>query len=132
VPTVPGVLAVALVAIVVQGFGIGAPTLWLVPAVAFVLFFVGGLAHGTKNVLVRTLIHERVPETLHGRAYAAYNALRNGAELFALLAGGFLVAALGARWTLFLAGAMPVAAGLAALAVARRRLGGPVASEAPA
>ena len=112
----------ALVAIVVQGVGIGAPAVWLVPVVAFALFFVGGLAHGTKNVLVRTLIHERVPATLHGRAYAAYNALRNGAELFALLAGGFLVVALGARWTLFLAGAIPIAAGLVALAVARDRL----------
>jgi MFS family permease len=119
----PGMLAVAaLAAIAVQGFGIGAPAIFLVPALAFTLFFVGGLAHGTKNVLVRTLIHERVPASLHGRAYAAYNALRNGAELVALLAGGFLVAALGARWTLFLAGAIPMTAGLVALAVSRRRL----------
>lgn len=127
----PELLAlVALVAIVIQGIGIGAPTLWLIPALAFAFFLVGGLAHGTKNVLVRTLIHERVPASLHGRAYAAYSALRNGAELFALLAGGFLVVALGARWTLFLAGAIPVAAGVFALAVARRRLVEPTAVEA--
>lgn len=126
-----GMLAVgALAAIAVQGLGLAAPTLWLVPALAFCFFFVGGVAHGTKNVLIRTLIHERVPATLHGRAYAAYNALRNGAELFALLAGGFLVAALGARWTLFLAGAIPVAAGLVALAYARRRLIDAAAAEA--
>ena len=128
-----GMLAMgALVAIVVQGFGLAAPTLWLVPAFAFALYFVGGLAHGTKNVLVRTLIHERVPENLHGRAYAAYNALRNGAELVALVGGGLLVVALGARWTLFLAGAIPLAAGLVAVAVARRRLAEPVVSGAPA
>jgi MFS family permease len=128
-----GMLAVsALAAIAVQGFGIAAPTLWLVPALAFALFFVGGLAHGTKNVLVRTLIHERVPSTLHGRAYAAYNALRNGAELVALVAGGLLVTALGARWTLFLAGAIPMAAGLVALAVSRRRLSEPAVSGAAA
>jgi hypothetical protein len=96
-----------------------------VPAFAFALYFVGGLAHGTKNVLVRTLIHERVPEALHGRAYAAYNALRNGAELVALVGGGLLVVALGARWTLFLAGAIPMAAGLVAVMVARRRLANP-------
>lgn len=120
----------ALVAIVVQGLGIGAPTLWLVPVLAFGFFVVGGLAHGTKNVLVRTLIHERVPATLHGRAYAAYNALRNGAELVALLGGGFLVVALGARWTLFLAGAVPLAAGLVAIAFSWRRLSQPRMREA--
>jgi MFS family permease len=126
-----GMLALgALVAIVVQGFGLAAPTLWLVPAFAFALYLVGGLAHGTKNVLVRTLIHERVPESLHGRAYAAYNALRNGAELVALIGGGLLVAAIGARWTLFLAGAIPVTAGVVALVFARHSLAGPVASEA--
>lgn len=119
----PGMLALgALVAIVVQGMGLAAPTLWLVPAFAFGLYLVGGLAHGTKNVLIRTLIHERVPEHLHGRAYAAYNALRNGAELVALVGGGLLVAAIGARWTLFLAGAIPMAAGLVAISAARRRL----------
>ena len=122
----------ALVAIAVQGFGLAAPTLWLVPAFAFALYLVGGLAHGTKNVLVRTLIHERVPESLHGRAYAAYNALRNGAELVALVGGGLLVVALGARWTLFFAGAIPLAAGVVAIAVARRRLAEPLVSGAPA
>jgi len=128
-----GMLAMgALVAIALQGFGLAAPALWLVPAFAFALYFVGGLAHGTKNVLVRTLIHQRVPESLHGRAYAAYNALRNGAELVALVGGGLLVAALGARWTLFLAGAIPMAAGLVAIGVARRRLAEPVVSGAPA
>ncbi len=84
-----GVLAVgALVAIAVQGAGLAGPALWLVPALAFAFFFVGGVAHGTKNVLVRTLIHERVPSSLHGRAFAAYNGLRNAAELVALVAGG--------------------------------------------
>jgi len=118
-----GMLAAgALVAIAVQGFGLAAPALWLVPAFAFALYLVGGLAHGTKNVLVRTLIHERVPQRLHGRAYAAYNALRNGAELVALVGGGLLVAAIGARWTLFLAGAVPMAAAVVAIAVSRRRL----------
>ena len=118
----------ALVAIAVQGFGLAAPTLWLVPAFAFGLYFIGGLAHGTKNVLVRTLIHERVPESLHGRAYAAYNALRNGAELVALVGGGLLVVALGARWTLFFAGAIPLAAGVVAIAIARGRLAEPTFS----
>jgi hypothetical protein len=81
---------------------------------------------------VRTLMHRRVPERLHGRAFAAYAALRNGAELVALLGGGLLIVALGARWTLFVAGAVPVLAGLVAIAVAWRRLEAPLASEAQA
>jgi MFS family permease len=128
-----GVLALSvLVAIVVQGLGLAGPALWLVPALAFTFFFIGGVAHGTKNVLIRTLIHERVPSSLHGRAFAAYNGLRNAAELVALVAGGLLVSTLGARWTMLLAGAIPMAAGLVALAVSRRRLAEPAVGGAHA
>jgi MFS family permease len=109
----------ALVAIAVQGAGLAVPTLWLSLGLAVVAYVVGGAAQGLKNVLVRTLIHERVPERLHGRAYAAYNGLRNGAELVALAGGGLLVSASGARTTLLLAGALPVLAALAGLAARR-------------
>ena len=129
---VSALAVVALASMVVQGFGLAGPTIWLVPALAFGFFLVGGLAHGTKNVAIRTLIHERVPASLHGRAFAAYNAFRNAAELVALVSGGLLVAALGARWTLFLAGAIPMAAGIVALAMTRRRLSEPSISGAPA
>lgn len=112
--------AMALVAIVVQSLGLAVPTLWLSFGFALALYVVGGAGHGTKNVLVRTLLHERVPARLHGRAYAAYNGLRNGAEMVALVLGGVLVAAIGARWTLFLAGAIPAVAGLLGLALYRR------------
>jgi len=110
---------VALVAIAVQGAGLALPTLWLSVGFAAAAYVVGGSAQGLKNVLIRTLIHERVPERLHGRAYAAYNGLRNGAELVALAGGGLLVSAIGARWTLLLAGALPVLAALAGLAARR-------------
>jgi MFS family permease len=113
--------AVALVAVAVQGAGLGLPTAWLLAAFAGAMWFIGGIGHGVKNVLARTLIQERVPARLHGRAFAAYNGLRNGAELVALAAGGVLVAALGARATLALAGAVPVLAALAGLAAYRRR-----------
>jgi MFS family permease len=119
----------AIAAIVVQGLGLAGPALWLVPALALAFFFVGGTAHGTKNVLIRTLIHERVPVALHGRAFAAYNGLRNAAELVALVAGGVLVTALGARWTMLIAGVVPMVAGVTAIAVARRRLSGVPAPE---
>lgn len=109
--------------------GLAGPAIWLVPALAFMFFFVGGVAHGTKNVLIRTLMHERVPTSLHGRAFAAYNGLRNGAELVALVAGGVLVSTVGARWTMLVAGVIPVLAGLIALAITRRRLAEPVVTE---
>lgn len=122
----------AVVAIVAQGAGLAAPTIWLVPALAFAFFFAGGAAHGTKNVLIRTLIHERVPGSLHGRAFAAYNGLRNAAELVALAAGGLLVAAVGARGTMLLAGVVPIVAGVVALVAARRRLAAVPVPEAAA
>jgi MFS family permease len=117
---------VALVAIAVQGAGLALPTLWLSLGFAAVAYLVGGSAQGLKNVLIRTLIHERVPERLHGRAYAAYNGLRNGAELVALAGGGLLVSAIGARWTLLLAGALPVLAALAGLTARRAPSAAPV------
>lgn len=110
----------ALFAIVVQSLGLAVPTLWLVFALALASYVVGGAAHGTKNVLVRTLMHERVPARLHGRAFAAYNGVRNGAEMVALVLGGLLIAVIGARWTLLVAGAVPAAAGLVGLAAYRR------------
>ena len=110
----------ALVAVAVQGAGIAVPTLWVLAPLAGVGYLVGGLAHGTKNVLVRTLIHERAPDHLRGRAYAAYNGLRNGAEIVALTCGGVLIATAGARWTLLLAGGLPVLVALVALVAALR------------
>jgi len=76
-----------------------------------------------KNVLLRTLIHERAPESLRGRAFAAYNGARNGAELGALVLGGIVVGALGARAALVVAGLGPAAIGAAGLLllVTRRR-----------
>jgi hypothetical protein len=80
-----------------------------------VCYFAGGLGHGLKNVAFRTLIHERVPAAGHGRAFAAYNGIRNGAELAALAAGGLLVATVGARGTLVIAGGVAALAGVAGL-----------------
>jgi MFS family permease len=106
----------ALAAMALQGAGLALPTLWLVLPFALGAYLLGGVGHGTKNVLVRTLIHTRVPDELRGRAWAAYSAGRNAAELVALVGGGLLVAAVGARWTLLAAGALPVLAAAAALA----------------
>jgi hypothetical protein len=110
----------AVVAIAIQGFWLGLPTVILSIPFAAAAYVLGGAAHGAKNVFVRTLIHEQVPHEAHGRAAAAYNALRNGAEMVALLGGGVLVTALGARTTISLAGFVPIAIALAGLAILTR------------
>ncbi|WP_028064008.1 MFS transporter [Solirubrobacter soli] len=123
----PGRLAVvALGAIVAQGLGLAgaavAPVLWT----ALIGFAFGGVAHGLKNVLLRTLIHERVPEALRGRAFAAYNGARNGAELGALALGGVVVGAFGARTGLLVSGVGPAAIGLACLLYLNHTLEGSI------
>ena len=104
-----------LAAVVLQGVGIAGAALSPVLWAALIGFSFGGIAHGAKNVLLRTLIHERVPDALRGRAFAAYNGARNGAELGALVLGGIAVGALGARAALLLAGLGPAAIGTASL-----------------
>jgi MFS family permease len=111
----------ALTALALQGAGVALGATWAILPVALVGYLIGGLAHGVKNVLMRTVIQERTPERLHGRAFAAYNGLRNTAELGALGAGGVLVTVIGAQQALILAGLGPVLAGLAGLALLRRR-----------
>jgi Na+/melibiose symporter-like transporter len=110
-----------LVAVVLQGLGIAggaaAATLWL----ALIGFSFGGVAHGVKNVLLRTLIHEGVPEALRGRAFAAYNGARNGAELGALVLGGIAVSAAGARSAMLVSGLGPAAIGAACLLLLIKR-----------
>jgi len=119
----PGAMACAAVAAVAaQGLGIAVPALWPVVWLALAGYLFGGVAHGAKNVLARTLIHERAPERLRGRAFAAFNGLRNGAELVALTLGGVAIGAVGARWTLLYAGGVPVIAACVALVWMRARV----------
>ncbi len=118
----PALLATgALAAVAIQGAGLLGAALSSVLTLAVTGFALGGVAHGVKNVLLRTLIHERVPESLRGRAYSAYNAARNAAELGALVAGGVLVGAIGAQAALLIAGAVPLAIGAIALGLATVR-----------
>ena len=91
-------------------------------------YTIGGAAHGTKSVLVRTLVQLRTPDRIRGRTFAAYNGLRNGAEVLALGLGGVLVATIGARAALYIAGFGPVLVGLVGIAAITRFAGpGPVA-----
>jgi Na+/melibiose symporter-like transporter len=119
--------SVALVALGVQGAGMVAGASWAIVPVALAGFLIGGAGHGVKNVLIRSVIQERVPERVHGRAFAGYNAARNTAELAALGAGGVLVAAFGAQAALIVAGSGPMLAAVLGLAV----LGGRIAVPQP-
>jgi MFS family permease len=120
------VAAVTLLATAVQGIGKFLPPFWLVFPFMLVCYFVGGAGHGVKNAGFRTLIHQTVEPSSHGRAFAAYNGLRNTAELVALAGGGVLVAAAGARATLWVAGGVSALAGLAGVVL----VGGSQAPEA--
>jgi MFS family permease len=121
--------SMAMVMIMVQGAGLSVQTIALSLPLAVCCYLVGGIGHGTKNVLVRTLIHERTPANAHGRSGAAYNALRNGAELGALAIGAFLVEALGARGTLSIQGGAPILVAIAGLAILTFKLGGGPSAE---
>jgi len=107
--------AAALAAVAIQGAGMAGSTAGAVLWTAFAGFAVGGAAHGVKNVLLRTLIHERVPEAAMGRAFAAYDGARNAAELTALAAAGVVVGVLGSDVALRLAGGVPLIIGSLAL-----------------
>ena len=132
-PRVPAqaVATAALIALAVQGAGIGGQTAWVFLPFAIVGYAVGGLGQGVKNTLLRTLIQRRVPEPVHGRAFAAYNAARNAAEVAALGAGGLLVAAIGARPALAVAGLGPVLAAAGGLVALRREPAGGTAAARP-
>jgi hypothetical protein len=125
------VAATGVAAVAVQGAGLAVPTLWLAFGFFLAGGFAGGVAHGLKNVMFRSLIHVRVPGHLHGRAFAAYNGIRNAAELGAFAAGGLLVAAIGPTGTLAYAGGLSALTGLIGLLVLLRvnrgwRSSGPV------
>ena len=72
-------------------------TVWLAVGFGAAMWFLGGVGHGAKNALVRTLIQERVPGPPPRPRLRRLQRPRNGAELVALGAGGVLVVAIGAR-----------------------------------
>jgi MFS family permease len=110
----------AFAGVTLQGIGKAIAPFWQTFAFMAAAYVAGGIGHGLKNVAFRTLIHARVPADRHGRVFAAYSGLRNTAELGALALGGVVVGLVGARWTLWLAGGLSAAVGVAGLAILRR------------
>ena len=117
----PAVATVTLLAAALQGFAKFIAPFWTVFWFMVVWWFIGGMGHGVKNTGFRTLIHQRVPAEQHGRAFAAFNGMRNTAELVALAAGGVLVTTVGARGTLWIAGGVSALAALAGVVALARR-----------
>ncbi|MFC0436033.1 MFS transporter [Kutzneria buriramensis] len=56
------------------------------PAIA-AAFVLGGLGNGTVSTTVRLLIHEQVPETQQGQAWARWSGVANACSLVAYFAG---------------------------------------------
>jgi MFS family permease len=112
-----GLAGAALAGVVIQGLGKFLAPFWLAFGFMVVAYFVGGIGHGLKNVTSRTLIHARVAPERHGRAFAAWNGVRNTAELGALAVGGVVVGSIGSRSTLWLAGGLSALAGVVGLSI---------------
>lgn len=117
-----------LVGATVQGLAKFIAPFWQLYVVMAVFWAVGGAGHGVKNAGFRTLIHERVEPDRHGRAFAAFNGLRNTAELAALAGGAVLVTTLGGRGTLWIAGGISAVASLAGVVLLSSRADQPAAA----
>ena len=126
-PRVPvaAVAVFALIAASIQGLAKFVAPLWMILPFLVACYVVGGMAHGVKNTLFRTLIHQSVEPARHGQAFAAYNGLRNGAELIALALGGALTALVGGAGTLQIAGGAAAVAGLGGVLLLTSRPGQP-------
>ncbi|TDP97455.1 MFS transporter [Labedaea rhizosphaerae] len=108
----------------VTGLGVAGCTIGLasmIPAaVPFVLvngacFLLGGISNAVQNVTQQGLVRLRTPEDQRGRVFAATGSLLNTANVSGTVAGGFVVGAIGPRWTFAVAGTAALLSGLAAL-----------------
>ena len=106
------IASATLLGATVQGLAKLVAPFWQLYAVMLVCWTIGGAGHGLKNTGFRTLIHQRVEPDKHGRAFAAFNGLRNTAELAALAGGAVLVSTLGGRGTLWIAGGVSALAAI--------------------
>ena len=72
---------------------------WLAP-----VSVLGGLGNGGVNVAAAVLLGRRVPAAMRGRAFAAFGAVANGANVAGLLLGGVLLAVVPVRAAIAAAG----------------------------
>ena len=108
----PRLLAPGIVAgLVVLGLGVAggalAPTMWM----AIAAYGIGGIGDGIQVVGARTLLLQRAPEHIAGRACAVFMGLTFGAVSIGMAVSAPLVALFGIRGALFAAGAASIRGG---------------------
>lgn len=89
--------------------------------VTVVCWLVGGVGNSVQYVSVNALVRSRIPDAIRGSAFAGMNALLTTGSALGVLAGGFVTAAVGPRWSFLLSGGAVVLAGLVSLQVLVRR-----------
>ena len=121
----PRLLAPGIViGLVVLGLGVAggavSPTMWM----AIAAYGIGGIGDGIQVVGARTLLLQRAPEHIAGRACAVFTGMTFGAISIGMAVSAPLVALLGIRGALFAAGAASIVAALVALGLRLNRLRG--------
>jgi MFS family permease len=101
----------AIVIAVALAFGGLAPAIWAF-AIAWLVL---GVANGSINADVSTLILHRTPEAFRGRVLARVGAVVTTSEICALAIGGAVGSLLGARTTFVVSGALMAVVGIGLL-----------------
>jgi MFS family permease len=116
----PGII----IGLLVLGLGVAggalSPTMWM----AVAAYGIGGIGDGIQVVGARTLLLQRAPEHIAGRACAVFLGMTFGAVSIGMAVSAPLVALFGIRGALFAAGAASVVAAFVALGLGLQRLRG--------
>jgi MFS family permease len=83
-----------LLASITGGAAVAVAALFPHIVLALAMFAVGGVANGVASVSMRSLIHQRAPDELRGRVFAAYFGVAFAGQLAATALGGVLIAIL--------------------------------------
>jgi MFS family permease len=102
----PGIV----IGLLVLGIGVGAGALAPTMALAIVAYGIGGIGDGVQMVGARTLLLQRAPEHVAGRACAVFTGMTFGAISIGTALSAPLVALFGVRGALLSAGVASVAA----------------------
>jgi MFS family permease len=114
-------VAAALIGTIATGVGIAlaglAARLWQ----AALAYAFGGLADGIEVLATRSYLNQQVPAPVAGRVFALYSGIQLGAASAGMAAASGLLAPLGARMLLVVAGCGGIAAGAVGWLVHARR-----------
>jgi MFS family permease len=96
------------------------PTMWL----AIAAYGIGGIGDGVQMVGARTLLLQRAPAHIAGRACAVFTGMTVGAVSIGMAAAAPLVALFGIRGSLLCAGVASIVAALVALGLGLHHIRG--------